>query len=78
MTISVGDLFPGETVKTWDDAPVDLAVGDLILARRLCFRRAGALPTRSMRHMPGFVDHYDDIKAKGVDVIAVHRSTILT
>ena len=74
MTISVGDPFPSETVKTWDDAPVDLAVGDLIAGKTaVIFGVPGAFtPTCSMRHMPGFVDHYDDIKAKGVDVIAVH------
>ncbi|MAF00614.1 MAG: peroxiredoxin [Geminicoccus sp.] len=74
MTISVGDPFPSVTVKTWDDAPVDLAVGELIAGKTaVIFGVPGAFtPTCSMRHLPGFVDLYDDIKAKGVDVIAVH------
>lgn len=27
-------------------------------------------PTCSMKHLPGFVEKYDEIKAKGVDTIA--------
>ncbi|RZO31955.1 MAG: peroxiredoxin, partial [Rhodospirillaceae bacterium] len=74
MTISVGETFPNVTVKTWDDAPVDLSVGDLIAGKTVViFGVPGAFtPTCSMRHLPGFVDHYEAIRAKGVDIIAVH------
>lgn len=74
MTIKVGDALPDVTVKTWDDGPADLSIGALTAGKTaVIFGLPGAFtPTCSIRHLPGFVDHADAIKAKGVDLIAVH------
>ena len=74
MTIKVGDALPDVTVKTWDDGPADLSIGELTAGKTaVIFGLPGAFtPTCSIRHLPGFVDHVDALKAKGVDLIAVH------
>lgn len=74
MTIEVGDQLPDVTVKTFDDGPANLSIGALIEGKTaVIFGLPGAFtPTCSIRHLPGFVDHAEAIKAKGVDLIAVH------
>ena len=74
MTIEVGDRLPDVTVKTFDDGPANLSIGALIEGKTaVIFGLPGAFtPTCSIRHLPGFVDHAEAIKAKGVDLIAVH------
>ena len=74
MTVKVGDALPDVTVKTFDDGPVDLSIGGLIDGKTaVIFGLPGAFtPTCSIRHLPGFVEHAEAIKAKGVDIIAVH------
>ena len=72
MTIEVGDQLPDVTVKTFDDGPANLSIGALIEGKTaVIFGLPGAFtPTCSIRHLPGFVDHAEAIKAKGVDTIA--------
>ena len=74
MTIEVGDQLPDVTVKTFDDGPANLSIGALIEGKTaVIFGLPGAFtPTCSIRHLPGFVAHAEAIKAKGVDLIAVH------
>ena len=74
MTIEVGDQLPDVTAKTFDDGPANLSIGALIEGKTaVIFGLPGAFtPTCSIRHLPGFVDHAEAIKAKGVDLIAVH------
>jgi len=74
MTIEVGDRLPDVTAKTFDDGPANLSIVALIEGKTaVIFGLPGAFtPTCSIRHLPGFVDHAEAIKAKGVDLIAVH------
>jgi len=55
-----------------DAGPGAVSTEDLFGGRKVVlFSVPGAFtPTCSMNHMPGFVDHADDILAKGVDTIA--------
>ncbi len=72
MTISTGDAIPAVTFKTMtEEGPVDVSSETLFAGRKVAlFSVPGAFtPTCSARHLPGFVDKADAIKAKGVDEI---------
>ena len=73
MTIGVGDPLPSASLTriTPDGLePVDSA--EYFKGRRVAlFAVPGAFtPTCSAKHLPGFVDNADALKAKGVDEIA--------
>ncbi len=73
MTIQVGDRIPEAVVTTMSDTgPTPLTTTDYFSDRRVVlFSVPGAFtPTCSARHLPGFVDNADAIKAKGIDAIA--------
>ncbi|MAW87409.1 MAG: peroxiredoxin [Phyllobacteriaceae bacterium] len=74
MTISVGEKLPDAkfTVST-GDGPAQLSTDDVFAGKTVVlFGVPGAFtPTCSMNHLPGFIEHHDAIKAKGVDTIAV-------
>jgi peroxiredoxin len=73
MTIQVGDRLPKATlVKATPDGPQPVDSEDYFGGRRVAlFSVPGAFtPTCSARHLPGFVDKADEMKAKGVDEIA--------
>ena len=73
MAIKVGDSLPTNlTLKEMGDGgPKDVSVSDIFKGRRVVlFAVPGAFtPTCSMKHLPGFLEHADAIKAKGVDEI---------
>jgi peroxiredoxin len=73
MSIQVGDRLPEATlVKATPDGPQPVAGADYFKGRRIAlFSVPGAFtPTCSARHLPGFVERADELKAKGVDEIA--------
>jgi peroxiredoxin len=73
MTIKVGDKLPDVTFTTPSaEGPKPLSTQDVFGGKRVAlFAVPGAFtPTCSARHMPGFVQHAADIKAKGIDTIA--------
>lgn len=73
MTIKVGDKLPSVTLKTMTaDGPKDVTTDALFAGKKaVLFALPGAFtPGCSMKHVPGFVRHHDEIKAKGVDLIA--------
>lgn len=73
MTISVGDTLPSATLtKVTPDGPDQVASGDFFAGRTVAlFAVPGAFtPTCSAKHLPGFVENRDALKAKGVDEIA--------
>lgn len=73
MTIQVGDSIPSLTIKTPSaDGPKDIALDDVFKGKKVVmFAVPGAFtPGCSNTHMPGFIVHADNIKAKGVDTIA--------
>ncbi|QSA96271.1 peroxiredoxin [Methylococcus sp. EFPC2] len=80
MTIQAGDRLPDGTLTEcteFDPAtncplnPQSLAVQDLIKGKKIViFAVPGAFtPTCSIKHLPGYVKHYEAFKAKGVDEI---------
>ena len=71
--INVGDAIPDATITVIDsDGQQNIAASDYFAGKKaVLFALPGAFtPTCSEAHLPGFVVHYDDIKAKGVDVVA--------
>lgn len=72
MTIQVGDKIPEAVLTVMsDDGPKPLTTSDWFGGRRVVlFSVPGAFtPTCSARHLPGFIDHAEEIKSKGVDAI---------
>ena len=73
LTIKVGDRIPGMTlVKATADGPQPVQTDDYFAGRRIAlFSVPGAFtPTCSARHLPGFVERAEELRAKGVDEIA--------
>jgi peroxiredoxin len=79
MAIKVGDRVPAGTLTEFIETetagcsvgPNDFQIADLVKGKKiLMFALPGAFtPTCSAKHLPGFVQHHDAIKAKGVDEI---------
>lgn len=73
MTIKVGDRMPeGAFGLMTKDGPGSISTGDLFKGKKVVlFAVPGAFtPTCSINHLPGYIRHAGDIKAKGVDTIA--------
>lgn len=73
MTIKVGDKLPDVTlVKATADGPDKTDSASYFAGKRVAlFSVPGAFtPTCSAKHLPGFVEKADALKAKGIDEIA--------
>ena len=73
MTIAVGDKLPSATlVKATADGPDQVSTDDFFAGRTVAlFAVPGAYtPTCTAKHLPGFVEKAEALKAKGVDEIA--------
>ena len=74
MTIAVGDTIPDVEIKTMgpEGAPVAIrTVEALGKGKVVLFAVPGAFtPGCSKIHLPGYVQHGDELKAKGIDTIA--------
>lgn len=69
MAISVGDAVPSVALKhLTDNGMQEVSTGDLFAGKTVVlFAVPGAYtPTCSAKHLPGFVQHAEAIKAKGV------------
>ena len=73
MAINVGDKLPDvKLVKATAEGPEQVQSSDYFAGRKVAlFSVPGAFtPTCSAKHLPGYVDKADELKAKGVDEIA--------
>lgn len=73
MTIKAGDKIPSVDLAIMtDDGPDTISTDDLFSGKKVAiFGVPGAFtPTCSAKHLPGFVNNADALKAKGVDTIA--------
>lgn len=73
MTIKVGDKIPAAMLtKVTEAGPAPVATEDFFAGRKVAlFSVPGAFtPTCSAKHLPGFVEKADALKAKGIDEIA--------
>lgn len=79
MTIKVGDRLPDGQLSEFIEVetagcslgPNTFNVADLVKGKKIViFGLPGAYtPTCSAKHVPGYLQHYDALKAKGVDEI---------
>ncbi len=73
MAIKVGDALPGELKlkEMGDSGPKDVTVSEVFKGKKVVlFAVPGAFtPTCSMKHLPGFLEQANAIRAKGVDEI---------
>lgn len=73
MTITVGDKLPDvKMMKASESGPEPIQTGEYFKGKRVAlFSVPGAFtPTCSAKHLPGFVEKADELKAKGIDEIA--------
>jgi glutaredoxin/glutathione-dependent peroxiredoxin len=72
MSIKIGDQIPSAQLTVMNDGPKPISSSDVFGAgTTVLFSVPGAFtPTCSARHLPGFVDHFAEFKAKGIDRIA--------
>ena len=73
MTIKVGDTIPSmKLMVATADGPKETSTDDIFNGKKVVlFAVPGAFtPTCSAKHLPGFVQNANAIKAKGVDTIA--------
>lgn len=73
MTIAVGDKLPDvKLTKVTEGGPDAVQSAEYFAGKRVAlFSVPGAFtPTCSAKHLPGFVEKADELKAKGIDEIA--------
>jgi peroxiredoxin len=73
MTIKVGDKIPSATLMQMKDGgPKPVTTDEIFTGRKVVlFALPGAFtPICSAKHLPGFVQNADAIKARGIDLIA--------
>jgi glutaredoxin/glutathione-dependent peroxiredoxin len=73
MTIQVGDSIPSaKLMQGTAEGPKEISTEALFGGKTVVlFGVPGAFtPTCSAKHLPGYVQHYDALKAKGVDTVA--------
>jgi peroxiredoxin len=73
MTIKAGDKMPSGTLKRMTkEGPKDISTDELFKGKRVVlFSVPGAFtPTCDAKHLPGYVELADQLRAKGVDTLA--------
>jgi peroxiredoxin len=73
MAIQVGDKVPAISLRVLtSEGPKEITSDELFAGKKVAFFAVpGAFtPTCSLRHLPGYVDKAEALKAKGVDTIA--------
>src|ERR1700683_3351705 len=73
MTVKVGDSIPSmKLMMATAEGPKEVLTDDLFKGKKVVmFAVPGAFtPTCSAKHLPGFVQNAEAMKAKGVDTVA--------
>lgn len=70
MTIQIGDVIPETILKRIREGVETVDTPSLFLGHNaVLFAVPGAFtPTCSERHLPGFVQHFDEFRKRGIDV----------
>ena len=70
MTIRIGDRIPEVVLKRIDDGVQSIDTRTLFdNGKVVLFAVPGAFtPTCSEKHLPGFIEHFDDFRGRGIDV----------
>jgi glutaredoxin/glutathione-dependent peroxiredoxin len=77
MTIQVGDRIPEVPLQRIRDGVETIDTNSLFEGNRIVlFAVPGAFtPTCSERHLPGFVEHFEEFRKRGVEVAACRSTT---
>jgi peroxiredoxin (alkyl hydroperoxide reductase subunit C) len=70
--IKQGDMLPSmKLMAATPDGPREISTDEIFKGKRVVmFAVPGAFtPTCSARHLPGYNEHFDDFRAKGIDAI---------
>jgi peroxiredoxin len=73
MSIKIGDRMPQGKFKTMtENGPKDISTDELFNGKRVVlFAVPGAFtPTCDAKHLPGYLEHFDELRGKGVDTVA--------
>ena len=70
MAIQIGERLPAATFSVLRDRVEQLTTDDVFKGRNVVlFAVPGAFtPTCSERHLPGYIQHYDAFRRRGIDV----------
>ncbi|HEX7113158.1 MAG TPA: peroxiredoxin [Mizugakiibacter sp.] len=73
MSIKVGDRIPQATLNVLRDGVQAVATDEIFKGRKVVlFSVPGAFtPTCSAKHLPGYVQHYDAFRKRGIEVACV-------
>lgn len=73
MSIQVGQTLPDVEIRAIGDTIEQAQTGALFAGRKVVmFAVPGAFtPTCSNRHLPGYVEHYAQFQARGIDVMCL-------
>jgi len=73
MTIKVGDRIPSATLNVIHDGVQSVSTDELFKGKKVVlFSVPGAFtPTCSEKHLPGFVEHYQQFKQRGIEVVCM-------
>ena len=73
MTIKVGDRIPSATLNVIRDGVQSVSTDELFKGKQVVvFSVPGAFtPTCSEKHLPGFVEHYQEFKQRGIEVVCM-------
>lgn len=81
MTIQIGERLPDATLNILKDGVQSISIDAIFKGRNVVlFSVPGAFtPTCSTQHLPGYVEHFDAFKQRGVDVacIAVNDAYVM-
>ncbi len=69
--IKVGETIPSmKLMAATADGPKEISTDDLFKGKTVLFAVPGAFtPTCSLKHLPGYVQHIAELRAKGVDKV---------
>ena len=70
MTIKIGEKIPQATLNTLQDGVQAVTTNELFDGKKvILFAVPGAFtPTCSAKHLPGYVQHFDEFSKRGVEV----------
>jgi peroxiredoxin len=72
VPIQVGERIPYATLNTLRDGVKSMTTEEIFRGRRVVlFSVPGAFtPTCSARHLPGYIEQFEALRAKGIDTVA--------
>jgi glutaredoxin/glutathione-dependent peroxiredoxin len=81
MTIQIGERIPSATLNVLKDGVQALTTAEIFGGKNVVlFSVPGAFtPTCSAKHLPGYIEHYDEFRRRGIEVacIAVNDAFVM-